>query len=260
MSEQPLPAESRDKSIWRSIGLQVLIALIPAAIAGMVGYYFNEFMRDRKVLEVSSNSSGNLASMPVSIAGKLEILLPITADRKEAVKTLFRYDVKVTNKTEQGADDIALVLTPPKGIELVGNPEVTTVPPEVIAAITVKQGVGQFGNPNLVFNLINPGQSVKIGYLGFSREEAIAGNAPLVAVVSKKDWAQRNVTENTPEQAKENTWLFFAAGVSVAMFGILFGFLQARLIQLRSNRRLSEQLDEIRFRMSEEGSRMREGK
>jgi hypothetical protein len=190
--------EGSSRSILRYLGLATLVTLIPSGVSGAIGYGFNELMRDRKVLEVSSTSSGNLASMPVSVAGNLEILLPVTATRKETIKSLFRYDVKITNKTEQGADDVALFLEPPKDIELVANAEITTVPTALASAIVVKQNAGPTGNPKLEISLINPSQTVKIGYLGFSRNITATGNTPLNAVVVKKDWLQRDVTESTP--------------------------------------------------------------
>jgi hypothetical protein len=208
MSEQtgaPAAEPKGAKATLRYIGIATLVALIPSGIGGIIGYGFNEYMRDRKVLEISSASSGNLASMPVSVAGNLEILLPVSANRKEAVKSLFRYDVSVTNKTEQGADDVALFLQPPKGIELVTNPEVTTIPPGLASAITVKQTMSSSGNPQLGISLINPSQTIKIGYLGFSRDVAVTGNTPLSAVVVKKDWSQRDVAESTADRRTKDS-------------------------------------------------------
>jgi hypothetical protein len=175
----PAEDEIKPRFSWKYIVLVTMVALIPSSISGFIGYGFNDYMRDRKLIEVSSRSSGNLASIPVSVGGNLEILFPITAARKEIIKSLVRYDVVLTNRTGQGLDDFSVFVEPPKGIELAPNPTVTTVPPELRGAISVKSSITQSGSPQLTISLLNSSQSINIGYLGFSQTEVISGTVSL---------------------------------------------------------------------------------
>jgi hypothetical protein len=210
----------------RFVVLTCLIAIIPAAITGVGGYFFNEYMRDKKILEVSSTSSGNLASIPVSAAGSsLEILLPLPSGQKEPIKSLIRYDVGVTNKTEQGIDDFSIFLKPPGNVSLLPGPTLTTIPSALKSAISMKE-IGGSGGQQLVINLLNPGQTIKLGYLGFSQTEFIAGNAPLDIVISKKDWAQRNVVDGSAAVTKEtSTLLWVSLSTSIVSIITLLIFL-----------------------------------
>lgn len=182
---------------WRYVLLTTLIALIPSGIGGVAGYYFNEYTRDKKVIEVSTTASGNLAATPVSIAGNLQILLPIGQGKTEQVKSLVRYDIRVSNKTEQGIDDFQIFVRPPSNITLVSSPTITTIPQALQAALSVRESTSPLGYPEILINLLNPGQSVKLGFLGYSQTDTITGTVPLDVVVSKKDWRQVNVVEET---------------------------------------------------------------
>jgi hypothetical protein len=234
--EKPELKTEKRRRILRYVGIPALVTLIASGISGTIGYGFNEFTKDRKVLEVTSTSSGNLASIPVGVAGNLEILLPVSNTRKEAIRSLYRYEVKIVNKTEQGADQVMLFVESPKGIELVTSPEITTVPPELVAAVTVTHALGPLGNPQLTINLINPSQTIKVGYLGFSRDLIDTDNMPLRVVVAKKDWLQRNVPENLPDprtRAPESVNVIF---LLVLMFGMTMAAVIITLILVASRR------------------------
>jgi hypothetical protein len=225
MAEKDSTARNVDPSwSWRSILFPILVTIISSGIAGIVGYYFNDLTRDRKILEVSSVSSGNLASVPVSVAGNLEILFPVSPTRKETIKSLFRYDVKVSNRAEQGADNVVLVLEPPEGVELVKKAEITTIPPGLVAVMPVKEETTQTGNPKLTIPLMNGSNTVAFGYLGFARNELLPGGQPLKATVVKKDWAQQDISEVRPE-ADWKSGLFLAlmaaSAATMSMFGLM---------------------------------------
>jgi hypothetical protein len=178
---------------WRYFLLTAIIVLVPSAVSGVIGYFFNDYVKDKKVIDVSSRSSGNLASIPVSVAGSMDILFPVASGAKEPIKSLVRYDVQITNNTEQGLDDFKVFLKPPEDIELTDKPIITTAPPEVRNAISVNVSGMDGGATALSVSLLNPGQSLNVGYFGYSRTTVVNGIKPLSAVVSRKDWVQRTV-------------------------------------------------------------------
>jgi hypothetical protein len=178
---------------WRYIALSTLSGLITLGIGGAFGYLISEYTRDKKIIEVLSTSSGNLASLPVGAAGNLEILYPLGDGRKTPIKTLIRYEVKLTNRTEQGADDISVFLEPPNEIQLNSDAEITTDPPELARTISITPTT-VIANRDLMFkiSLLNPKQGVSLRYFGFSSNEVPTANIPLKVVLSKKDWMQQN--------------------------------------------------------------------
>jgi hypothetical protein len=206
---------------WPHMGLLSITAILTSIISGVVGYGVNEYTRDRKVLEVSTHSSGNLASVPIAASSNLDIMLQ-TPNGKEPIKSLVRYEVRISNKSEQGADDFNVFLETPSSIELVETPTIATFPPELRNAVVAKTTRGPSENYQTTINLLNPGQSITVGYLGFSRTEFITGTAPLNVVVSKKDWTQRNVVDEATSDSQRPERLYSR------IHWLLFGEPQAR--------------------------------
>jgi hypothetical protein len=190
---------------------------VTSVISGVVGYGVNEYTRDRKVFEVLTRSSGNLASVPIAASSNLDIMLQ-TPKGKEPIKSLVRYEVRISNRSEQGADDFNVFLDTPGSIELVETPTITTVPPELRNAVVTKTTRGPSGNYQLTVNLLNPSQSITVGYLGFSRTEFLTNALPLNVVVSKKDWTQRNVADEATSDSRLPHWLI-SLGAGVLLLG-----------------------------------------
>jgi hypothetical protein len=202
MSAQNSPTEPRKGSgALRYIALTSLVGLITTVIGLVAGYGFNEITRDQKVLEVLSTSTGNLAAIPVSVAGNLQIMLPLGNARTEVIKSLFRFAVKITNKTEQGVDNVDVYLQAPSGIELVATPEISTIPDTLAPSghVVTDDMISNAPGLHLIINLINPSETVEIAYLGYSRENVHIGTAGLKATVVKKDWRQKDVAEILPD-------------------------------------------------------------
>lgn len=226
------PQEVKPSFSWRYFALTAIVAIVPSAISGVAGYYFNEYTRDRKVIDVSSTSSGNLVSIPVNIGENLEVLFPVNSGRKEPVKSLVRYDIRLTNKTEQGVDDLSVFIEPPKGIELTTTPVITTNPPELRNAISVETSIAASGNPILKFNLLNPGQTINMGFFGFSQTDVVTGNLPLTAVISKKDWIQRSDVKRSYAEGGVDLYPY---GGAYAEYGYGYSVTAAELSLIISN-------------------------
>jgi hypothetical protein len=185
--------EVRPAFTWRYIGLATLIGVLPLILGGVAGYVGNELVRDRKVIEVSSSMSSNLATLPDSVAGNIEVLFALSPSQKESIKSLFRYEVVVANKSELGVEDLLVVIVPPRGVQLVVAPNITTVPQELLSAIAVRQSERQPGMLQFDISLLNSSQAVKFAFFGFSVSEKISEQTKLTAIAQKKDWSQRNV-------------------------------------------------------------------
>jgi hypothetical protein len=206
-------AEVKAGYSWSHLGLLVIGAFITAAI----GYGFNEYTRDRKVLEVMTRSSGNLASQTMAATSRLEMTLE-TPNGKQLIKSLVRYDVRISNRSEQGADDFNVFLETPKSIELVPEPTITTIPPELRNAVVTHTTRGPAGRYQTTVNLLNPSQSITLGYLGFSETESVTGAAPPNVVVSKKDWTQRNVADEAASDNNNSLWTILSMiGVAILL-------------------------------------------
>lgn len=232
---------------WRYVGLTAIVTILGALISGAVGYGINEYTRDRKVLEVTTRSSGNLASVPIAASSNLDITL-LTPNGREPIKSLIRYDVRISNRSEQGADDFNVFLQTPNSIELVETPTITTVPPELRNAIDAKPSRGPSGNYRLTVNLLNPSQSITVGYLGFSRTEFVTGTAPLNVVVSKKDWTQRNVADEATPDGKFSGWKIILT-IIVGLAGLIGGLFFMRVAwkeQKKTNDSLASMGEDIR--------------
>lgn len=186
----------------RYISLMVLVAIVPLAIGALGNAAWNAFFSDKKVIEVASESSGNLASISEQVSNNIQIYLGVNGTQKELIKHLIRYTATVSNRSEVGADTFVVILSPPKNVELVEPPEITTNPPELLRAITIRQSTGQDSDRLISINLLNPDQSIKIAYLGFSRVESVDDSQPLAVVIQKRDWKQSNIAGSGSDSFK----------------------------------------------------------
>jgi hypothetical protein len=205
------------------MALWIASTVAASIIGGVVTFGVGEYTRDRKMVEVTTRSSGNLASVPIA-AANLEVMLN-TPNGKEPIKTLVKYDVRLSNRSEQGADDLNVYLETPSSMELAEAPSITTVPPELRNAIRATTTKESSGNYRLTVSLLNPSQSVTISYFAFSRTQFLTNVAPLNAFVSKKDWTQRNVADEAPSNNRLDLWSVFvgAVGFLVFLFVTLIG-------------------------------------
>lgn len=179
----------------RYIGLATFVALLPGLVGGGIGWAANEYFRDHKMIEVASASSGNLATVAESVAGKLQIQYKLSDSEKETIGGLFKYDVTLANASAEGVENLQIFIAPPKGIELVG------APPSIAAARSefanhVKLEARNLGGDaqSFVLGLLNTHESITLSFFGVSKNIA-QNNLPLSVAVQKKDWIQKNVNK-----------------------------------------------------------------
>ena len=215
------------------------LLVIGAAITAAIGVGVNWYITDKRVLEVSSTGSANLAAFSVNAAaGNLEILLPIAPDRKERIKSLFQYDVRVSNKTGQGADDIVFYFEPPKGVDLVSTPNITTTPSELAKVISVEPLPNKNGNPQLRVGLLNPSETVHFGFIGYSHEDLPSDKLPLLVVITKKDWTKKAVSDDPSDGSVFGRIMYWFqwSSLSMSALAVIFSLLTSRRPFHRSNR------------------------
>jgi len=82
---------------------------------------------------------------------------------------LFRYEVQLANWSRYGLDDFSIVISRPTGgVVLVEPPNVTTTPKDLIKVMRLTQTAEKSGL-RVGVDLLNPGQSISITYLGYSQ-------------------------------------------------------------------------------------------
>ena len=205
MDENVSAKEIKPSFSWRYFVLTSISALIPLSIGGVGGYFFHDYTRDKKIVEVLSTSSGNLASLPVGAIGNLKIVYPVADGTTQEMKSLIRYDVKITNKTEQGVDDFSVFIETPHDVEVPGEPTITTEPPEVLGTISVTKSTNEKGRVFKV-SLLNPGQNFDIQFFDISKKEAVSESRVPTVIIAKKDWMQRNVQVGVVSEDQNNSW------------------------------------------------------
>jgi hypothetical protein len=219
-------AEIKPAFSLKYFALMTIATLLPALIGGAIGYFASEYVKDKKIIDVSSTSSGNLISIADNVPNDLQVTFALKDNKKETIKGLFRYRVTVANRSTTGLDDFEIFLVPPSGVTIIDPEEITTTPPQLLQAIAIKKDL----QPNRIHytaNLLNPGQSIIFSFIGLS--QAAVADKSFSTVVQKKDWAQRDIANFTPlESAPQRSIRDFSPyDVFIVFVVIIFGLVFA---------------------------------
>lgn len=181
--------------------LLVLTTSVIAAVLGFFSSYAVErFKEERKIIEVSSVVSANLAALPAGVGKDLNINISMANGFAESVESLFKYDVTIANNSGRGIDDFVLYIRAPKGLSLANKPSISSYPDSIIDTVKVDRAESRGNGEAYKISLLNNKQSISLSYYGFSKEVVEA--KPLDVVMQKKDWEQNNVSSASVDLLK----------------------------------------------------------
>lgn len=190
MAEALSGAEIKPSFSRQYIGL-TLVTAVMSGVLGFMSSYAVEFFKkgkDQKVISVAVDTSPNLASIPQNVSSYLQVLIGLGGGQKVAIKSLFRYQVSLTNRSEYGLDDFLVFFNVPNNITLIRTPTLQSTPESLINTITLDNSGSDDHKGVYKISLLNPQQSLSFSYFGYANEDI---TTPQMAVtVQKKDWIQ----------------------------------------------------------------------
>lgn len=188
-------SEIKPEFSLKYVVVTITVALIPTIAGILFGFLLNEFTRDKKIIDLHSFVSANIAAAPDDINQKMSIQLLVTPTQKEQVKAIYQYKLSLTNSTNEGLEDFYFTLTPDDGIILAETAEISTTPSNLIKSIMVSAVSIQSSKQTYKVSLLNPRQSIHINVLGYSREILNREARPLSLFIGKKDWSVRTTSD-----------------------------------------------------------------
>jgi hypothetical protein len=184
-------------------------------------------LEPQRVLNVSSSVSPNLAQLPQTAVGDLEVQYAASStSEKQPIKSLYRYEVSVSNNTGEGVENLAVFLILPTGVQLSETPSISSSPDTLAKTLMLTPVLVSPEQTRFDVGLLNPAQSVRFTLFGYSGT-AVEGT-PLSVLAQKKDWKQVSVDDagrNTSKISLTEKPLADFTGMDLIISASLFMFL-----------------------------------
>jgi hypothetical protein len=186
---------------WRHIALSSILLVIGGVIALVGNYVYAMLTKETKTVLVSTSSSDNLASLPLSTVQNLEVFLALPGNQNQLIKSLFKYDATIKNTSDQNLDDFIVHVNLPTGISFIAQPTITADPPELTGTVNVAPVASTSTKQEYKVDLLNPGQAIILSYYGYASE--MLKPPPMSVIVQKKHWQQEAVSQSSLAERNE---------------------------------------------------------
>jgi hypothetical protein len=221
-------AEVKQGYTWRYFGLTLIISLMTGLIGFGASFGVETITKESRTVDVFSSTSGNLATIPQSVASNLEVYLDVSPGQKAPVKSLYKYDVTISNNSPFGLDDFTVFFEVPSILALSIDPIISSNPPTLLHQITVNRLTHNLYTDSYKVSLLNPHQSLTFSYFGYAKD--IVGAHAMSATVEKKDWIQNNsqsanLVRDSLFDKKFSEFTFFDGILLIMVAGAIYLFI-----------------------------------
>lgn len=184
--EQSPPEELKTASSARYIGLTLFISLL----TGIAGYGLKYIFEgtSKRVISVEEMQSPNLLDLDKQVQGRIVASYKLKDQPDKVLQSYFQYSVRIRNTGNEGVENLPVTVQGEgEKLVVIKTPSITTIPKDLIAAITVKQNeTTQPNKDEREISLLNPGEAVELSYVAYSTDPV--SKATFTVNVRKKDW------------------------------------------------------------------------